>query len=250
MHAKKVAEAIYSHFIRYDYKLFNTYLFNWESDFFARSQSGYNVEVEIKISRGDFFKDFEKDKHRLFKDVVAKKKFHIISGCAHYGDGDLLRNDYYGKAMFVNNKQLAFDQPIIQDKHRTFYFSRKLPDVWKGRRYTVNDYSSAILKTVRYPEYRAPTSRIKIIPIETIKVPNQFYFACPTDLVKKEEVPDYAGLIYVDEHGCASLIKKAPYMHKRPVDLTADLLHKFHMLWSYKASRQEKIETFKEDSQS
>ena len=50
---------------------------------------------------------------------------------------------------------------------------------------------------------------------------NQFYFVVPADLVTKEEVPDYAGLIYVSEgrQGILHLttIKRAPKRHKQKV---------------------------------
>ena len=54
------------------------------------------------------------------------------------------------------------------------------------------------------------------------KMPNQFYFACPTGVIKLEEVPEYAGLIYVDYstkkvHGhvqpMTKVVKKAPMLH-------------------------------------
>lgn len=44
-------------------------------------------------------------------------------------------------------------------------------------------------------------------------LPNFFYYVCPKDLIKVEELPDYAGLIYVDEENLIG-IKTAPLMHK------------------------------------
>lgn len=54
-------------FGNYDYILCNTFMYGWESDFFCISKpAGYSVEVEIKISKADFKKDFTKtDKHNL-----------------------------------------------------------------------------------------------------------------------------------------------------------------------------------------
>jgi len=46
--------------MNYEYKLFNAFVFNWESDFFAISKSGYSIEVEVKISKADFRIDAEK----------------------------------------------------------------------------------------------------------------------------------------------------------------------------------------------
>lgn len=55
------------------------------------------------------------------------------------------------------------------------------------------------------------------------KSPNKFFYACPEGLIKPEEVPEYAGLIYVNgftlkEEKQVSFeiktIKKAPYIHR------------------------------------
>jgi len=45
------------------------------------------------------------------------------------------------------------------------------------------------------------------------KIPNRFYYVCETDLIKKSEVPEYAGLIYVGKRGGLKTIKKAPLLH-------------------------------------
>jgi len=45
-------------------------------------------------------------------------------------------------------------------------------------------------------------------------VPNYFYFVVPENLVNVEEVPEYAGLIYVTEKQDYNIVKKAPIIHK------------------------------------
>lgn len=47
-------------FFNGDYRLCNTFIFGWESDFFMISKSGYTIEIEIKISYSDFKADFKK----------------------------------------------------------------------------------------------------------------------------------------------------------------------------------------------
>ena len=49
------------------------------------------------------------------------------------------------------------------------------------------------------------------------QIANRFYFVVPEDLVRKEEVPDYAGLIYVSARYESNIrfVKKAPFLHKR-----------------------------------
>ena len=50
------------------------------------------------------------------------------------------------------------------------------------------------------------------------KRPNYFYYATPPDLIKEDEVPKYAGLVYVNQWGGISIVKKAPCLHKEKID--------------------------------
>lgn len=72
-----MSEGIYRtarHFLdNHDYVLNNVYMFNWESDLFGISSSGYAVEVEVKISRSDFNADFKKQKHGIFEKAFNEK---------------------------------------------------------------------------------------------------------------------------------------------------------------------------------
>jgi hypothetical protein len=43
-------------------------------------------------------------------------------------------------------------------------------------------------------------------------LPNYFNFVTPRDLITIDEVPDYAGLIYIDEDGSLKLLPKL--LHK------------------------------------
>ena len=44
--------------------------------------------------------------------------------------------------------------------------------------------------------------------------PNYFHFVVPTGLVTIDEIPEYAGLIYMDTDLNFEIIKKAPLLHK------------------------------------
>lgn len=50
----------------HDYKLFNTYIFDWEADFFCvEKRSKFTIEIEVKTSHSDYKADFKKEaKHR------------------------------------------------------------------------------------------------------------------------------------------------------------------------------------------
>lgn len=62
-------------------------------------------------------------------------------------------------------------------------------------------------------------------------LPNKFYYAVPTDLIKKEDVPKYAGLIYVDDYSHATIVKTAPFIHKQKFDFRKILCDKFYFQW-------------------
>lgn len=102
---------------RSDYRIPHVYVFDWESDFFIVQPSRFVYEIEVKISRSDYFADFNKiDKHENL------------------------------------NQGTGF-------------------------------------------------------------IPNRFYFAVPEGLVSEEEIPAYAGLLYVSESGVEK-IKEAPIIKK------------------------------------
>lgn len=68
MTSKDIVSALSNLFINHKYVINNAYIFDWESDFFSVSESGYVYEVEIKVTRGDFKDDFNKtSKHTLLE---------------------------------------------------------------------------------------------------------------------------------------------------------------------------------------
>lgn len=75
MTEKDIQEILRATFGNHELILNNSYVFEWESDFLSKTKSGNIYEIEIKISRSDYFKDFDKDKHFLFKN--AKQKIFV-----------------------------------------------------------------------------------------------------------------------------------------------------------------------------
>lgn len=82
-------------------------------------------------------------------------------------------------------------------------------------------------------DLHAPATGVTYINLLTTNHPNQFWYAVPEGLVKPEEVPAYAGLIYCMKSGYAKVHRRAPFLHKRKLDLTAKLLQKYYNLWQY-----------------
>ena len=169
---------ILKHFIRnHEHKFENTYVHAWEADVFSVTKTGYSYEIEIKISRGDFFADFKKEKHQLFSGF--KKGWKIIK----QGDGhELDRND-----------------------HRIKY----------------------------------PCTHISPRQLNHLSCTNKLFYACPEGLIKADEVPEYAGLIYVGDGSGPEkvlVVKKAPYLHKDPFR-EEKLFSKYH--WGYINQKKE-----------
>lgn len=85
------------------------------------------------------------------------------------------------------------------------------------------------------PQYTS----ITIDKMET-RVGNRFYFVVPYGLIGKDEVPDYAGLIYVQENNIDTClkIKEAPLLHKHKHDPK----RRFQMLYNlYESSMINKL---------
>ena len=77
MNSSHIQNVLTGLFSNYEYRLMNSYIFGWESDFFAISKSGYSVEVEVKISKGDFKADYKKTH------FSGKGKHHILTDKEH-----------------------------------------------------------------------------------------------------------------------------------------------------------------------
>lgn len=211
MKTSDIAKSLFGHFQNYEYKLSNSYVFNWESDFFAMSKSGYCMEVEVKVSRSDFFADFKKEeKHRMLKDRFDKKEYFI------YRFSDMTP---------------AWESLIVEYETSTINFQfgeNNWRYDWESKKYIVNDYGKAFFRKRRVSVY-APHTRINIRPFSEIKTPHYLYYCCPDGLIKPTEVPTYTGLLYCGRYGI-KVVKKAPFIHKENMNMNAILLDKFYYL--------------------
>jgi hypothetical protein len=185
--------------LSHDYMLDNTYFFRWESDFFAVSKSGLIHEVEIKVSRSDYLADFKKvGKHSMLK--AAKE----------------------GKEMVTIRRGLRYSVEMPAPRFR------RQGD--KEGDYVVRNRMCTELE----PKLKEGEKNIVLIQSEIdyrkVFAPNRFYYACPKGMIKKAEVPKYAGLYWVEESGVLKVVKQAPILHKNKPDITGKLLHKFYHL--------------------
>lgn len=70
---RHLQQAVRRLFHNHQYILVNTFVFDWESDLFSVTKTGNVYEVEMKISKADYRKDFEKEKHFFFKHAGASR---------------------------------------------------------------------------------------------------------------------------------------------------------------------------------
>ena len=88
--------------------------------------------------------------------------------------------------------------------------------------------------------------------LENKKTPNYFYYVVPKDMINVEDVPEYAGLIYVFPHSIGAYrfieIKKAPLLHKNKFDFdNSNLMDKFFYNYiHWKQKHETDLVTYKE----
>jgi hypothetical protein len=214
MTVKEIQKKLRKKFETHKYILENSYVYDWESDLFSVTSSGYAIEIELKTSLSDFRADFKKiDKHNILQLKAAGEKTYISKG--------------------YNTYQYEFEelQTLVIDGKRQYGDDYKPIQVPSGKiirsRIETTDIEY-FLKNKHNAKYEQISSSIYIKKVP--KTPNKFYYICPTGIIPLKLVPEYAGLYYIDENMRVTEVKKAPFIHKEKEDLTRVLLDKFYYL--------------------
>ena len=68
-----------------------------------------------------------------------------------------------------------------------------------------------------------------------IERPNYFYYACPEGIISPDEVPDFAGLLYITDDGYFRGIKSAPQLHNDKHTFSAEYLRDkyYWAMWNW-----------------
>lgn len=212
-----ISKALHKKFETQFYQLSNAYVFSWESDFFSVSKEKYCQEIEIKISKADFFNDFEKQKHKIFQASIEEKEIIFIS----HGQGVGEKICEYKTASLQSPYFHSFRDKTHQQKYH----------------YEHHDYLDGF-RWFRLQERievaYAPATKIKPIYLQKTLYPHKFWYCAPESLAQEilQHIPDYAGLLQFsfDLKGRESIdvLKKAPFIHKRKMELNKILLDKFY----------------------
>jgi len=179
---KTIQKALYEKFISHRYKFANVFYFENESDFLTFLPSGFCYEFEIKISRSDFKADFKKVKHVIHKN--NGKKYYTVKGREIYNqcpDWDFCKH---------------FPELIICEDYTDRYAYSMI------RRELVRLRCTAF-SSVEFREFKNE------------KLPNKFFYVVPEGLIAINEVPEYAGLIYVNDKGETKKVKDGKFIHKQ-----------------------------------
>ena len=213
MTVHEIQERLAALFQNHKYRLCNSYVFDWECDHFSMTKSGYCYEVEIKLSRSDFFADFKKEeKHRMFRNQLAGKLQYYEPRYSCHGD-------YIGS---------YFEYKLMKRhvRHRIYSGVARVEDL-ETHQDILNQWKDFYLEPIKRHIY-APATKIRLRDLTATNMPHRFYYACPEGLVKLEEVPPYAGLIYTSGATTCQIMKEAPFIHKRKMDMAQVLLDKFY----------------------
>ena len=185
MTERHIQKALFKKFYSHNYKFVNVFFFENESDWLSFLPTGFCYEVEIKISRSDFKADFKKNKHTI----------HNANGKAFYTEK--------GGEVWRSNPD--------------WDFCRNFPELIECRDYT-DPYSFRYDKRQMVNLSYAAMSNVYFREFKNQKLPNKFFYAVPKGLISKDEVPDYAGLLYVDENLNIEKVKDGKFIHKDILD--------------------------------
>lgn len=223
MTAKEINKKLRNKFDTHKYILENSYVYNWESDFFSVTTSGYAIEIETKLTMSDFKADFNKvDKHKVLSLKQQGKDTYLSKGYNTY------------QYEFQELQTLVIDGKRQYDEETGHPIKVPSKEIIKGKLET-HDIEK-FLSNKCNAKYKQISSGIYIKNLP--KIPNKFYYCCPKNLIPLELIPPYAGLYYIDENMRMTEVKKAPFIHKEKEDLTQILLDKFYWL-SLKAKPQD-----------
>jgi hypothetical protein len=108
-----------------------------------------------------------------------------------------------------------------------------LNDSKKVDKHSILKDGTYLVKKYKYrwdKELNKSVSEHNFVPTEWKFRPNKFYYCVPEGLIKPEEVPEYAGLMYVNEFGVTT-VKEPKFIHKEKLSLEKPLCDKFYYYW-------------------
>lgn len=143
----------------------------------------------------------EKDISDAIIQNLAERQFSIY--LTHFNGGGFAEADVFA----INKSGLMFEYEIKIS--RSDYFAD-----FKNKTHKHNNLQNNTAITI-YDEWKRGKKTGN--EVTHIGLSNRFYYVCPHDMIRIDEVPKYAGLIYIDGEKVIE-IKKAPIIHKNKAD--------------------------------
>lgn len=163
MNSTDIKKRLFQCFINYNYKLFNSFVFDWECDFFAISKTGYSIEIEIKISKADFKADYKKEyygknkHHQLLdkNDTDKPNKFYFACPDGLIKTEDI--NENYGLIYITDSHWKIVREAKFLHKNKMMTeikYVRKLLDKFYHRNIELRNYQHNIDWDIKYGQIR------------------------------------------------------------------------------------------------
>jgi len=133
------------------------------------------------------------------------------------------RSDFKNDFKHKKEKHIVLASTIARDKAKEIQMS-----LFEQKEQENRHWSREMLER-RYGDIDAMT--------KGKRMPNYFYYAVPTGMLEPDEVPPYAGLIYIDSEyryvkQSYRIVKEAPQLHKtKYTDAELNLGEKFYYNW-------------------
>ncbi len=155
------------------------------------------------------------------------------SGYIHEFEIKISRADYKNDFKHKLEKHIVLSSTIAKDKQKVYE----------------QDLFGKMEKKYRYWDDDDIKQHIERV-VDNKRMPNYFYYAVPYGMIQVEEVPEYAGLIWVKENRLF-IQKKAPCLHKEKyTDAQLNLGEKFYYNWvSTKIERNKALERAERNEQ-
>ena len=145
------------------------------------------------------------------------------SGYIYEFEIKISRSDFKNDFKHKKEKHIVLASTIARDKAKEIQMS-----LFEQKEQENRHWSREMLES-RYGDIDAM--------VNGKRMPNYFYYAVPTGMLEPDEVPPYAGLIYIDSEyryvkQSYRIVKEAPQLHKtKYTDAELNLGEKFYYNW-------------------
>jgi hypothetical protein len=175
------------------------------------------------------------------KTIQKNLEKRFDSGNIKYTVGNLylFKDDWETDFLVVQKSGYCYEIEIKTS--RSDFFN----DFKKKNKHLILNEGVYMKKKYKYrtdPETKKRISENYYDPTEWKFRPNKFYYCVPENLIKVEEIPDYAGLMYVNSYGTVTTIKEAKFLHKEKLELIKKLCDKFYYYWKNTRNRLRVLE--------